>query len=258
MIYKIFLLILIIFLSSSLAVFATASEEPLAHLYDNITIRDVNAQSDKIIVYKSKFIRNPVRSDLPKIPKMITPLWVITAKDLHISEEACLAIDASLCREASGSSTHQCYDNCITNGPKFIEYDEKSGILYMDAGTDISGTGGVPRFLFSANINNKQIKYLNTIVAPYKAYLSPKGKYLALESGWDDIVVCNTQSGSLNEIHGENILSDKNKYTQTLSFIRWLNDKELEYDEIEKNNYSSPAKTNIFNIESNKVTTLVK
>lgn len=258
MIYKIFLLTLIISLSSVFSVSATASEEALAHVYGNIKIQDIGDQLDKIIIYKSKFVPNPVRSDLPKMPKIMPPLWEISAKDLHVSEEACLAIDASLCRETSDSSAHQCYDNCITNGPKFIEYDEKSGILYMDAGTDVSGTGGTPRFLFSANIHNKQIKYLNTIVAPYTAYLSPKGEYLAFESGWDDIVVCNAQSGILNEIHGENMLSDKNKRTQTLSFIRWLNDKEIEYNEIDKNNHFSPTKTKIFNIESNKVTALVK
>ena len=66
---------------------------------------------------------------------------------MHVPEEACLDIDATLCTE-SQSGNRKCFDKCITSGPEFVAYDEKRGILFVDAETDVSGTGGTPQFFF--------------------------------------------------------------------------------------------------------------
>jgi hypothetical protein len=220
------------------------STEPTTHIYNNIAIQNSNTPSDQINIYRAQLLPNSIDPNFHKEPKIGELAWSITAKDLHVSEETCLAIDASLCRYQPSTSKLACYDNCITNGPHFIVYDENSGIMYADAGTDTSGTGGTPRFLFSIDTKNKKIKYLNTIVAPYTAYLSPKGNYLVFESGWNEISVCNTRSGEIDEIQHHPL--------QISGFIKWLNDEKIEYNEIAVHDGLSSETTKIYDVSTKR------
>lgn len=259
---------------STLTIFAvstlTASRgEASTHVFNNYAIRSISVQEsdmsykDKIIVLKSQFIPNPIRGDLFNIPKVGAPIWIITAKDLQVTEEVCLIIDATLCANSPNSHQAQCHSSCITSGPEFVAFDEKASILYIDAGTDVSGTGGTPRFLFAADLKRKQIKYLNTFVAPYTAYLSPNGKYLALDSGWNEISVCNTKTGNFSEAHYDDALQSVKKNRLGRKIVKWLNNEELEYGNIGTDNNTQSLAANagtlkVFNAETKKTTTLEK
>lgn len=202
--------------------FAASQETASTRVYNDVAIQST---SNQIIILKSQFEHNPVQNNLFKVPKIGNPIWTITASDLHVTEDTCLEIDALLCRdykEIFNSSDAKCYDTCISQGLEFVAYDEKAKILYLDAATNVSGTAGTPRFLFAADINKKQIRYLNTFVGPYTGHLSPNGKYLAIEDGWNEISVCTTQTGSYVEIREKN--------THALTVIKWLNNEELEYE----------------------------
>jgi hypothetical protein len=245
-----------------------ASKEILStHVYNNFAIQSVGISNtndkihaDEIIISKSRFLPNPVSPKLFNIPKIDSSIWTITAKDLHVTEEACLEIDALLCRdykEMYQSSEAMCYDTCISNGPYFVAYDALAKRVYIDAGTNVSGTGGTPEFLFVADIDKKQIKYLNTVVAPYEAYLSTKGTYIAISQGYNGIEIFNTHTGNKFVIHGKSADLTKKAVHPSLGNIRWLNDTELQYEDIyydDKFPRVSHATTkNIFNIVSKKI-----
>jgi len=186
----------IIFSSHSTVSF---SEESM-HIYNNTAIKSMENQ---IIIYKSQFVSNPIRSDLPKFPKIGNVITSIKIDDLHVPEKACLEIDATLCTELQ-STNIKCFDKCITSGPEFVAYDEKRRTLFVDAETDVSGTGGTPQFLFSVDLAGKKIDYLNTVISPYTAHLSPDGQHIAFESGWNEISVIDTKTGNLMEVPNEN------------------------------------------------------
>lgn len=171
------LLTLIAFLFS-----ITTFAKPI-HLYDNVAIKELENQ---IIVYEATYVTNPIRADLPKVPNIGEKLLTVTINDLHAPEEACLDIDATLCTTESVQHNHQCIDTCILTGPEFVTYDEKRKILYVSAATNISGTAGIPQFIFAIDTTNKKINYLNTIIYPYTISQSPDGKHLIFKSEWND------------------------------------------------------------------------
>lgn len=226
-------------------------------VYNNIAIQNIDIKrsktlhTNKIVISKSSYKPHLINGKIFKTPEMDDPIWIITASDLQVTENICLAIDALLC-----SSYHDifkpdeavCYNKCISNGPEFVAYDEQRGILYIDAGTNIEGTAGAPRFLFAANIHTKKIKYLNTFVAPFVAYLSPKGNYIAIFDEYNEIDVCNTDTGNNFEIHGKS----KSSENHNLGGIKWLNDVELQYNDMLYNNQNvSIAETKkVFNVNS--------
>ncbi len=261
-IYKIITVILFFFTQNSFA-----SKEILStHVYNNFAIQSIGISNandemhaDKIVISKSRFVPNPVSPKLFSIPKIDKPIWTITAKDLHVSEEACLEIDALLCRdykEMYKAGETMCYDTCISNGPYFVAYDASAKKVYLDAGTDVSGTGGIPKFLFVADIDKKQITYLNTVVAPYDAYLSTNGTYLALSQGYNGIEVYNTHTGSNIEINGKENELTKQALHVSLGNIRWLSDTELQYEDMffdDKLQRNFSTTKNIFNVESKKI-----
>lgn len=189
------------------------------HIYTHIAIES----SNKIIISNSKFNSKLINSNSFKTPEIGSPIWTITTNDLHVPEEACLAIDATLDYQ----------NNCISSAPEFVAYDENKNLLYLDATSDVSGTGGTPQFLFVADINKREIKYLKTFVGPYTAYLSPDGKHLALETGWSEINICNTQTGDSSEIRADNKYTSGHEQRHGLKFIKWLSNNELKYADIE-------------------------
>jgi hypothetical protein len=219
---------------------ASSSEESM-HIYNNVAIKSMRNQ---LLIYKSRFISNPIRSDLPKFPKMTNVITSIKIDDLHVPEEACLEIDATLCTE-SQSTDINCFDKCITNGPEFVTYDEKRRTLFVDAETDVSGTGGTPQFLFSVDPARKKIDYLNTVISPYTAHLSPDGKHIAIASAWNEISVIDTKTGNLLEISNEKGAQRGKKCL--LEFIGWINDNEIKYNESNCQNGSS-SENKIFNV----------
>lgn len=214
---------------------ASPSNESI-HIYNNIAIKNIKNQ---IIIYKSQFVSNPIRSDLPKFPKISNVITSIKIDDLHVPEEACLDIDATLCTE-SQSGNSKCFDKCIISGPEFVAYDEKRGILFVDAETDVSGTGGTPQFLFSVDSVSKKINYLNTIISPYTAHLSPNGNHIAIESAWNEISVIDTRTGNLTEI--PNQMKSRQGKKCPLEFVRWINNNELQYNESNCHNSSGNRK----------------
>lgn len=195
------------------------------HAYADIAIQEINSDqpgpfnSSEIVITRAQLVSTVINNQILKMPQLYKPFWTITAQDLHVSDENCLAIDATLCNLFMPK--HPCHNACITSGPRFVAYDSQSHRLYLDAGTDVSGTGGTPRFLFVADTKNMQIKYLNTVVGPYRAYLSQRGSYIAISSGYHEISVYNTSTGSMIKVHGNHDLDN----------IHWANDTELQYND---------------------------
>lgn len=235
------------------------------HLYDNIAIQSIDVvyskklHTNKLLISKSKFKSNPVRNDLFKVPEIGDPIWEITTKDLFVSEEVCLSIDALLChdyKEIFKPDEAKCYNTCISNGPEFVAYDDKANLLYLTAGTNVVGTGGTPQFLFVADISKKQIKYLNTVFDPDGATLSPNGEHLAF-NGWNEIDVYNTQTGTYIQIREENTHIAGREYYNSLENMQWLNNAELQYeaaeydDKFQNKRYFSTEK--IFNINTMQI-----
>jgi hypothetical protein len=245
--------------------FALNAEKPVtsSHIYNDIAIQSIDSPpsdssyGNEIIISKSQFTSTYIKNSNDKISKISNPIWSITLKDFHVPEEACLAIDATLCANyPTPDKPKQCFDTCILTGPQFVAYDDKNHLLYLDTATDISGTGGIPKFLFVVDVNTKQIKYLNTFVGPYSGYLSPNGKYLALAAGWNEINIFDTHTGNSFDIHEENTLTAGHQQRHGLKIIAWLNDKELKYEDINplnKNQSIADATVEkIFNVELNK------
>jgi len=227
-------------------------------VYNNIAIQTIDIEKskifheNKIIISKSFFKKTSINGKIFKMPQIGAPIWIITASDLHVTENTCLTIDALLCgnyHEIFKSNEAICHYPCISDGPELIAFDEKKGILYLDAGTNVEGTAGAPRFLFSADIHTKKIKYLNTFIAPYTAYLSPNGNHIAIFDEYNEIDICNTRTGNILEIHGQHE-SSAAQYNN-LSDIKWLNENELEYMENNQNKFTI-AKKNIVNVNSKK------
>jgi hypothetical protein len=246
--------------------FALNAEKPesTTHLYNDIAIQSIDSPpsnksyGNEIIISKAQFTSTLIKNSYNKIPDIGKPIWSITLKDFHVPEEACLAIDATLCANYPATDKpKQCFDTCNLTGPQLVAYDEKNHLLYLDTATDISGTGGIPKFLFVADVNTKQIKYLNTFVGPYSGFLSPNGKYLALAAGWNEINICDTHTGNSFDIHEENTLLAGHEQRHGLKIIAWLNDKELKYEDInplDKNQSIADATVEkVFNVETKQI-----
>ncbi|HSW94362.1 MAG TPA: hypothetical protein VLJ15_08445 [Gammaproteobacteria bacterium] len=243
---KIATLILAIIIFSQ-PVFALDSDEE-THIYQDVEIKSVD---NEITLYKSQFIQNPIRPDLPKVPKILDKITSININALHVPEEACFDIDATLCTEYSKADNSKCFDKCITDGPDFVTYDEKNGILFVSAQSDMGGTGGTPEFIFSVDPTKNKINYLNTTVSPYDAHLSPDGNNIAFESAWGDLHIMNTKTGELTEI--PNGKKFKNEKGCALDFIKWINGNELEYNENHCSNYSRTGENKTFNLITHSI-----
>ena len=230
----------------SINAYSMSQEEIITstHVYNDLAIQTLNVMKNnqfyinKIIISKAKFENIAINNNNFKTPEVNEPIWVITPKNLQVPEEACLDIDATLCKtyaEIHIPNDSSCYNQCIGNNLMFVAYDEKNHLLYFDAGSDVSGTASEPRFLFVANINTRKITYLNTFDSPYYAYLSTKGNYLAILGNYGGLEICNTHSGDKFQLN-ENDFSYINK-------LFWVNDTTLQYEEKFNKNHIMKEKT---------------
>lgn len=82
------------------------------------------------------------------------------------------------------------------------------------------------------------------------------GKYLAFEGGWNEISICNTQTGNSMEIREENTYETGQKHRHGLKVIKWLNNEELKYEDVESyKEFQSIANSRtekVFNIKTMK------
>lgn len=227
--------------------------------FKNIAISNVQHQNGKFIEnnliirsYNMKY--NP---DIKSQPEYGTPIWTITPQQLPVTEDTCLLEDAPLCAEDKDNYWRgECVHSCIYGGANVLAYDKNTNLLYLSADSTALGTGGGPFFLFVADINKKEIKFLKTEYGPFEGDLSPNGKLLVMY-GWNSISIYNTLTGKELVISEENDWDYPHQRLHYLGHIHWLSDTQFSYQDGVRHSKFQPSfdemKENVYDIPSQKM-----
>jgi len=189
----------------------------ITHHYKNYNI------VDKEITDKNNFTERTVSIFSNKTPDK--PVWVITPNQMLPDDDECNIRSIDLCDAMNNEWYHGgCFMSCMTYGPEFITFDEKSKKLYLAVGTTQIGTGGGTYFTFSADLNKKEIKSLGPIFGPAEGMLSPSGTHL---------LYVNEFFVNQNDMQIYNIKTNKfSQFTIKKHFFvntTWINDNQISY-----------------------------
>ena len=235
-------------------------------LVDGIAIRYIASQNagdneDKIMI--QRYQANSPSSDKIKMNKISQPaikygepLLIITAKNLPVTENMCLDIDASTCDELKKSDPHEaCYSHCI-GGINPLVYDKNKKILYFSAGSTRSGSSGAVYFVFSADLNSKKITFIKDDFDPDYASLSPTGKYL-LTYGFNSTSIYNLETKEEVTLGEDNTRTHGFKRLYVTGQIKWLSDTRFSYTDAVKHSKfqdtNDEMKENVYDIPSKKI-----
>lgn len=253
---------LILIIATSNQIFA--SDQILQEdFFGNIAVRTIKSYENSIVenkIYIQLFTVEPPTKENMKNRILFpteriyqSPIFTITERGLPVTEDMCLEIDASTCKEHSEFWKGICVDPCIT-GLNPLAFDKKNNILYFSAASTNLGTGGGDYFIFAGEITAKKVKFLKIEGNPLSGSLSPSGKYL-LFSGFNGIKVYNTLTGEEIQLSEENDWTQGHEHLHYLGNITWITDTQFKYqdgmrhskfqpsfDEVKENTYDIPSK----------------
>ena len=218
----------------ALLVLSTLNLDALAEtrVFQNLAISNVQHQVGNLTQNDLVIKPYTIKSDLTNIATMKAsfpasredgePLWTITPQQLPMNDEICLMADASLCKEQDERyKDGECIHSCISGGAEVLAYDKKASKLYLFASSTAIGTGGGAYFLYVADLNKKEIKFLKTENGPFTGDLSPSGTTL-LMYGWNSIAIYNILTGKEFVIFEENNWDRGHEKLHYMGFIHWL------------------------------------
>jgi hypothetical protein len=217
--------------------------------YKTVAISSIKGVNESgALEYKILLLQNK-----PATGKII---WEIST-NLPLTETQCDVAYADPCDKGLNELYKgSCFKPCISYGPEFLDFDEKNGKLYFTAASASIGTGGGPYFIFVADINKKEIKFLKSEHGPLKGTLSPLGTYLLLK-GMNSITVYNTITGKESIISETNNWNKDHERLHYISDIIWLNDTTFSYkDGVRHSKFQTSfdeMKKNIYDINSKSV-----
>lgn len=235
--------------------------------YKHVAISKVLHRNNKLIennlVIRPYHIKyDPSKSPMSKgsspiEPEYEAPIWTITPQQLPMNNDICLWADATLCSEDKDDFWRgECIHSCISGGANILAFDENSNKLYLTAESTALGTGGGPFFLFVADVNKKEIKFLKTEYGPFEGDLSPDGKFLVLY-GRNYIVIYDTLSNMKYEIVEKNNWDTGHERLHYTYDIHWLSDSQFSYRIGVRHSKFQPSfdemKENIYDIPSRKI-----
>lgn len=234
--------------------------------FKNIAINQVEQQIGKqteidLVIRPYTMKHDPSKLDaielIPSIPEYGEPIWTITPQQLPMTEDICIMAGADLCKDHDGDYMDGlCIHSCISGGAEVLAFDQRSGNLYLSAGSTAIGTGGGPYFLFAANINKKEIKFIKTEYGPFNGHLSADGKLLVMD-GWNSIAIYNLATGKELVISEENDWNYPHQRLHYLGDIHWLSDTQFSYQDGIRHSKFQPSfdemKENVYDIPSQKI-----
>ncbi len=157
-------------------------------------------------------------------------IWTITA-NLPVTELQCIDEDVDSCDEEKNKEySNACYQPCITYGPRFLTYDDLNKKIYFYAGSTMGGTGGNLYFIFAGDLKTQKIEYLESHWGPFKATLSPDGKYMIFNLR-NHITIFDIASKKMTYIDSENQNQNGKRILHGLFNVKWLNDTTFSYSD---------------------------
>lgn len=183
------------------------------------------------IEYKPNTSLEPTeRIAFPNTPIFKEPIWIITPEKLPVTEDMCIEKLADCDTPMNNLYNGGCYKPCLTYGPQLIAYDKANNKLYITIGLTDYGNAGGTNFTFVADINKKEIKYIDTDGGPISGSISPSGKYL-LTIGTAQIKIYNTQTKEIFYIRQNNLFGPPITKLYSFTDIKWLSDNQFTYKE---------------------------